>query len=238
MLWTCSVLAVVGGAVGGAIAIGNTGKSLATPIDTTKRAWVYHEPQTVRLTKSDRLTLFHVSSLFIQTAVLRRHLHQAWQLLGPDMRAGQTEKSFESGFNNVVPFGAVGIASWNIDYAYRNDVALDLALIGPKTGDWAGKTFTIELKRYPSHPHAWLVASWTPRGVGGSSQIRSLAKLPPPPNPRPAISAKWLVLPLLIFGGLILSLTGWGISLKLKQRRAARRYAELLTGARSSSSQS
>ena len=48
-------------------------------------------------------------------------------------------------------------------------------VVGSKTSDWAGKTFTIELKRHHSHPGAWLVASWVPKGIGGAGQIRSVA---------------------------------------------------------------
>ena len=47
-------------------------------------------------------------------------------MLGPEMKAGQTRKSWDTGYNNVIPFPAVGIATCDILYAYKGDVALDL----------------------------------------------------------------------------------------------------------------
>ena len=238
LLWIAAVGVPIGGIAAAAIAVGNTGKSYETPINKNGRAWVYHQPPPMALRRPDRLTLFQVSSQFVQTAVVRKHLDSAWSMLGPEMRAGQTRKSWDTGFNNVVPFPAVGIAAWKIDYSFRDDVAIDVALIGAKTSDWAGKTFTLELKRYPAHPNQWLVASWTPRGVGGAHQIKSAARIPPPPRLKPPLSAKWLLVPVVIFGSLIVGLILWGIRTNLRNRRAARRYAEVLAGVRSSSNPS
>ena len=175
-LWSVSSLCVLVGVVGGAVYLGNTGRSNSTPL-IDKPAWVYHEPPGMRLTEADKQNLFVVASRFIKTAVARKHLDSAWDMLGPEMKAGQTRKSWDTGFNNVVPFPAVGIATWNVLYAYNGDVAVDLGVVGDKHSDWAGKTFTLELKRYPAHPGQWLVASWVPKGIGGGGQIKSVAKL-------------------------------------------------------------
>jgi len=180
------------------------------------------------LTPEVRRELFETASRFVQTAVARKRLDTAWQMLGPEMRTGQTRKSWDTGFNNVIPFPAVGIANWDVLYAYKDDVAIDLAVVGAKSSDWAGKTFTIELKHYRSHPKHWLVASWVPKGVGGSRQIRSVAAQPPPPPVKAVLSAKWLLAPVAILGSVLLALTVWGIWTIIKQRRAAKRFAEAL----------
>src|SRR3954451_2862923 len=145
----------------------NTGHSHATPVDHTKKAWVYRAPTHMNLTKRDRVVLFATATRFVRTAVRREHLDTAWEMLGPEMKAGQTRKSWDTGFNNVVPFEADGIEAWDILYQYEDDVALDLSLVsGRRSGDnWAGKTFTLELKR-DQGSHRWLVASWVPKGVG------------------------------------------------------------------------
>ena len=91
------------------------------------------------------------------------------------MKAGQTRRSWDTGNNNVIPFPAIGIANWSVLYAYRDDVALDLGVVGDPHSDWAGKTFTIEFKRYKSQPRDWLVAAWVPKGIGGAGQIKSVA---------------------------------------------------------------
>jgi hypothetical protein len=229
-------LAVVGALITVALYVGNTGKSNETPL-SNKPAWVYHEPARMQLSALDRRDLFKRASQFIKAAVAREHLDSpqarkrldlAWEMLGPEMKAGQTRRSWDTGFNNVIPFPAVGIANWDILYSYQDDVAIDLSVVGDPHGDWAGKTFTLELKRYRAHPHRWLVASWVPKGVGGQGQVRSVAKLPPARPPQAALSAKWLLLPAGIFASLMLVLIGWSIRSAIIQRRAARRYAQLL----------
>jgi hypothetical protein len=228
LLWCVGSLGVLGVIASGGIMVGNTGHSHATPL-IDKPAAVYHEPKAVSLTRGDRRELFLAASSFIKTAVARKHLDSAWDMLGPEMKAGQTRKSWDTGNNDVVPFPAVGIANWNILYSYRDDVAIDLGVVGDTHSDWAGKTFTIELKRYPSHPHDWLVASWVPKGVGGVGQIKSVAAIPPPPPPQAPLSARWLLVPVSIFGLFVLTLIGWGIRSAVRQRRNARKYARLLS---------
>ncbi len=217
----------------------NTGHSQATPIDKSKKAWVYQAPAHMRLTKRDRLQLFTASSRFVRTAVARKQLDSAWNMLGPEMKAGQTRKSWDSGDNNVVPFNADAIEAWDILYAYKDDVALDLSLVsGRKNGaNWAGKTFTVELKRDP-RSHRWLVASWVPHGVGGGGTLSSNRRTGPPPlSVSKHISARWLLVPGVFLGGLLLVLGAAGLHNVLRSRRASRRYAESL-GYKSSSNPS
>jgi hypothetical protein len=218
----------------------NTGRSNDTPVDATKKAWVYKAPAHMELTKRDRLELFQASSLFVRTAVARKHLDSAWKLLGPEMKAGQTRKSWDTGFNNVVPFKADGIQAWDILYAYDGDVALDLSLVSRGTGkqDWAGKTFTLELKRSHGHPHQWLVASWVPKGIGGGGTLSPNRRAGPPPPPVKAqVSAKYVFLPVLFLSSLLLALALWAVRGAVHNRRASRRYAEAL-GYKSSSNPS
>ena len=228
LLWSGGSLVVVLVVAGVAIAVGNTGHSNDTPLLAGK-AWVYHEPARMQLSGGDRKELFATASRFIMTAVARKRLDSAWSMLGPEMRAGQTRTSWDTGFNNVVPFPAVGIANWDILYAYRDDVALDLAVVGAPNSDWAGKSFTIELKRYKRHPRSWLVAAWVPKGVGGGHQVKSIAQLPPPLPPKAPLSAKWLLAPLSAFALLLVTLAGFGVRSTLKSRRAAKRYARALS---------
>jgi hypothetical protein len=221
------------------IELGNTGHSQSTPINESKKAWVYEPPTHMRLTKRDRIDLFTASSRFVRTAVARKQLDSAWQMLGPEMKAGQTRKSWDSGFNNVVPFKADAIEAWDIAYAYKDDVALDLSLASGRrnSANWAGKTFTLELKRDPAS-HRWLVASWVPKGVGGGGTLSlDHTSGPPPVSLTKHISARWLFVPLVFLGGLLLVLAAAGVRGALRSRRASRRYAEAL-GYKSSSNPS
>jgi hypothetical protein len=232
-------MCVIGSLVVIGVVLGNTGSSNATPIDRTKKAWVYKAPAHMSLSKQDRLELFSASSRFVRTAVARQHLDTAWEMLAPEMKAGQTRKSWDSGFNNVVPFKADGIEAWDIFYAYEGDVALDLSLVsGRRSGsNWAGKTFTLELKRNAAS-HRWLVASWTPKGIGGGGTLSPNRRSgPPPPSVAAHLSARWLVVPGVFLAGLLLVLAAagtWGV---VRSRRATRRYAESL-GYKSSSNPS
>lgn len=238
LLWLGGSACVVAALVALAVHLGNTGRSNATPIDKTKKPWVYKTPAHMALTKQDRLELFQTSSRFVRTAVARKHLDSAWAMLGPEMKAGQTRKSWDTGFNNVVPFKADGIEAWDILYAYENDVALDLSLVsGSKdTDNWAGKTFTLELKR--AAPHRWLVASWVPKGVGGGGTLSPNRRSGPPPPPVEAqVSPKFLLVPLAFLATLLLGLAVWALRGAIRGRRAARRYAESL-GYKSSSNPS
>jgi hypothetical protein len=226
LYWSAGILGTLAVLVGVSIKVGNTGRSSETKIDRTKKAWVYHEPASMKLTAADRRELYTTAVRFISTAVARKRLDAAWEMLGPEMKAGQTRKSWDSGFNNVIPFPAVGIATWNILYSYENDVAMDLAVIGAKNSDYAGKTFTLELKR--ARPHRWLVAAWVPKGIGGRGQVKSAASRPVPPPPTAALSPKWLLAPLVFITFSLLFLTALGVRNLVRHRRAARRYADVL----------
>jgi hypothetical protein len=239
LTWVSGLAAAVALLLYIGIHFANTGRSNATPIDRTKQPWVYKAPAHMRLSKQDRFELFDTSSRFVRTAVARKHLDSAWEMLGPEMRAGQTRTSWESGFNNVVPFAADGIESWDILYAYEGDVALDLSLVSGRRngGNWAGKTFTLELKKDPGS-RRWLVASWVPKGIGGGGTLSANRRSgPPPPAVTAHLSSRWLFVPGVFLGGLLLVLGFAGLRSAVRSRRASRRYAESL-GYKSSSNPS
>lgn len=214
-----------------AVAIGNTGKSDQTPIDTTKKAWVYHAPKVMHLSARDRNVLMALSVRFIRTAVTRKHLDDAWSIVGPELKQGETRKEWDSGFNAVVPFPAAGIAAWDVLYSYRDDVAFDISVLGARGQPWISKTFMIELKRHPTrtNPNRWLVESWMPRGIGTDNSLRPSARPRAAPITDRSALPRWtLVVPAAIFGGMLLLLGGWGLGSRLRGRRSARRYAKAL----------
>ena len=226
--WIIVLVVVAGLITVAATKYSNTGKSAATPLND-KPATVYRIPARMHLSKNDRNELFDVTSRFVMTAVRRKHLDSAWTMLGPEMKAGQTRRSWDTGFNNVVPFKADGIGLFSILYAYQNDVAIDTGLVSGRGNAWSAKTFTIELKRYPGGSHRWLVASWVPKGIGGGGTLSPTRRAGPPPPPfNPKLSARWLMAPLVFFGVLIVFLGTWGLGRTIRGRRDARRYAKAL----------
>jgi hypothetical protein len=231
LLWTLGPLTVVAGVVAAAIAIGNTGRSDQTPIDTTKKAWVYHAPKAMHLSPRDRNALMDLSVRFIRTAVARKQLDYAWTLAGPELRQGQSRKEWDSGFNAVVPFPASGIAAWDVLYTYHDDVAFEISLLGAKNQPWLSKTFTIELKRYPTRtdPNHWLVASWQPRGIGTYNSLRPADRPKLVPLEDHAELPRWsLIIPLAIFGSMVAGFALFGGVSYVRGRRSARRLAAAL----------
>ena len=237
LAWTGGATAIVALAVGAAIHVGNTGEKFDTPL-SNKKAWVYTEPKLHRLTSRERLALFATSSDFIRTAVARRNLDRAWDLLAPELQSGQTRRSWRSGSNNVVPFPARGIAAWNVLYSYDDDVALDVMLVAKPGGDIVGKSFTIELKRYPQRGNRWLVASWVPKGITTARQSRAAAAVPPPPPPRAPLGSVWLLVPLSVLALILVVPLVVLVRTARQHRRAAKQYARELGDYSSSSSPS
>ena len=223
---------LIGGAVAGAIAIGNTGHSTETPIDTTKRAWVSPSPRTLNLTAQDRQALLRISTKWVQTAVARKRVDDAWELAGPELRQGESRSEWDTGNIAVVPFTSTGIAAWDLLYSYPGDVALDLALIGDKRQRWLSKTFTIEFRR---HGARWLVASWTPRGISSYTALKPSARPEPLPPVKAPLSRWYLLVPAGILTGLLFALALFGLLRVARGRRAARRYAQVLGQSSSSS---
>jgi hypothetical protein len=235
LAWTTGIFGVLTAIVVGAILIGNTGKTTETPL-SNRPTWVYREPKAHRLTQKERVELFTTSTHFIRTAVARQRLDEAWELLGPEMRAGQTRKEWDTGTNNVVPFPVAGVATWGILYSYENDVALNFALVSKPGNDVVGKTFTIELKRYAGHGSRWLVASWVPNGVSGAGQsLSAAAAAQSDTGPRAPLSAAWLLVPLSILALIVLVPIALAIRSFFVHRRASKRYAQELATYRSTS---
>jgi hypothetical protein len=159
---------------------------------------VIAEPGTAQLTELDKQQLLATSTKFVRTAVVHRHLREAYDLVGPDLRGGMTRAEWAKGDNPVVPFPAVGIATWAVAYSYPNDAGLDVALVAKPGSDTVGKTFRIELKR-SARSAPWRVVSWLPNGISGAGNVRSIAEkqsMVAAAQPRgPRLGSWWLAFP-------------------------------------------
>lgn len=123
-------------------------------------------PRSVRASTELRRVLLGETNEFVRTAVRRHDLAASWPLVHPWLRQGLSRKEWLTGNIPVVPFPSTGIVAWDLDWSYRNDVALDVVLQPePKSGLYR-KTFTIEFKRVGEGAgDRWLVYSWVPKGV-------------------------------------------------------------------------
>ena len=183
----------------------------------------------MKLTRATGVSCSTTASQFIKTAVARKHLDSAWNMLGPEMKAGQTRKSWDTGNNNVIPFPAIGIANWSVLYAYRErrrdrprrrrrpaqrlgreDVHDRVQALQVAAAELARRVVGAEghRRRRPDEERR-LGAGRAADGRDGLGEVAARAAR--------ASSA-----------ALLIALAAWGIRSVIKQRRAAKRYAKLL----------
>jgi hypothetical protein len=149
--------------VGGVIAVvgikyANTGHSTATPLSNKPAVDVSKVPPTVRLPPGAT----RVARRFIETAVARKNLPEAYSLVTSEIRQGQSLKSWNTGNIAVVPYPVVDVkyAPMKIDFSYPNEAMIEVALL-PTTGSKVhGQLFIMDLVKRDGQ---WLVNSWTPR---------------------------------------------------------------------------
>ena len=107
-----------------------------------------------------------VAVRFIQTAVARENLEEAWELVGPNLRGGLTRKEWLTGNNPVVPFpiDKLDVAPYKVDEAFETSALLEVALLPRKGSGVRAQVFFLGLEKVGSGPRArWVVDNWVPR---------------------------------------------------------------------------
>lgn len=159
--WLVGVLVV---AVGLGIAgwkIGNTGTPTATPLDPNSPAKIVSQnPRTIKLDPGART----VAKRFIETAVARKHLAEAYTLAGPQIVQGQSLKSWLTGNIAVQPYPVddISYAPMKIDYSYPTKALIEVALLPKPKAKVKAAMFMMEIDKIHGK---WLVNSWVPRAV-------------------------------------------------------------------------
>jgi hypothetical protein len=198
-------------------------------------------PRTVEASAALRKTLALQTAEFVRTAVNRKDLAASWPLVHPGLKQGLTREQWLTGAIPVVPFPAVGIAEWHLDWSYADDVAADVVLVPtPKSGLYR-KSFTIEFKLVKGEPEdRWLVYSWVPNGVSDAlvqdehkaAVEAALAKV----QGHRGLSVDWVLVPVgIILCVLMLPLVIFLVD-RRRLRRAERAHREALEERYSSSS--
>jgi hypothetical protein len=155
--WIIAVV-LVGGAIAAGIIWSNTGKSTATPLTNQPAVDVSKVPATVKLAPGAQ----KVARRFIETAVARKNLPEAYNLVTEQIKQGQSLKSWNTGNIAVIPYPvyAVKYAPMKIDFSYPKEAQIQVALL-PKTGSGAkAQLFIMDLVKRSGK---WLVNSWVPR---------------------------------------------------------------------------
>jgi hypothetical protein len=107
-----------------------------------------------------------VAVRFIQTAVARKNLDEAWALVGPNLRGGLTKQHWVTGENPVVPYpiDELDVAPYKVDASYTRSALLEVALLPRKGSGVRAQVFFLELKKLGSgHASRWVVDNWVPR---------------------------------------------------------------------------
>jgi hypothetical protein len=202
-----TVLAVVLVAVAGVSIVEFTSSSGGKlPPSRPGRPQIVAQPKTVKL-GSRSAAVYRVARLFVATAVLRRHLDQAYDIATPSLHEGMTKKQWETGEIPVVPYpaGDLLIAKWRIDYSYPREVGLTVAMIPREKAKTPYEAFDLRLVSWKrGRKQIWLVDSWAPAGVGiGAPGTPNVPGNAASPEVRPVLGKVWIVVPIAFLAGLI-----------------------------------
>jgi hypothetical protein len=107
-----------------------------------------------------------VAVRFIQTAVARENLEEAWTLVGPNLRGGLTKEEWLTGNNPVVPYpiDKLDVAPYKVDEAYETSALIEVALLPRKGSGVRAQVFFLGLVKVGSGPRTrWVVDNWVPR---------------------------------------------------------------------------
>jgi hypothetical protein len=98
---------------------------------------------------------------FLQTAVARKNLAQAWRVTGPGIKQGQSYRDWLKGNIAVVPYPGASMdkAPIKVDWSYPDSIGLSIALLPKKGSREKPQVFNMELKKAGNR---WLVDSWVP----------------------------------------------------------------------------
>ena len=160
--WLAALVLVVG--VAAAIVKFAPNRNPAPEVLSKNAAAAPVKQKTVPLSQEAAATVFR----FVKTAVARQDLAAAWKLSGPNVRGGLTYKEWLKGDIPVVPYPIDPYhfaPRMKIDYSYKNDAMLELALL-PKAGSGVRpQYFIVETKRLPGADGKlhWVVTNWVPR---------------------------------------------------------------------------
>lgn len=155
--WVIGVV-VVGALIAAGIIWSNTGHSTATPLTNKPAVDVSKIPPTVKLPADAT----KVARTFIETAVARKHLDQAYNLVTQEIKQGQSLASWRTGNIAVVPYpvDAIAYAPMKIDFSYPKEAQIEVALLPKKGSTVKSQLFLMDLVKRDGK---WLVNGWSPR---------------------------------------------------------------------------
>jgi hypothetical protein len=110
-----------------------------------------------------------VAKQFVTTAVARTDLAAAWKISGPNVRGGLTHAEWMTGNIPVVPYPIrlLEFAPFKIDYSYRNEALIEVALLPKASAKIKPQIFFLQLMLVagPGGKRHWVVDNWVPRSA-------------------------------------------------------------------------
>jgi len=156
--WIVGVVAV--GALLGFVGYhySNTGHTTATPLLNKPADDRSAVPRTVKLTPGATV----VARRFIETAVARKNLSAAYNLVTSEIRQGQTLSQWNTGNIAVIPYPVddVKYAPMKIDFSYPKEALVEIALLPKANAKIKSQLFQMDLVK---RGDKWLVNSWSPK---------------------------------------------------------------------------
>jgi len=104
---------------------------------------------------------------FLATAVERRHLDQAWKVIGPSFKAGYTRKQWRTAKELPIipyPIDSVDKVNYYLDYASTKEILMEVGVAAPERAKMRATTFQLGLIPVGAGSgRHWVVNYWMPR---------------------------------------------------------------------------
>jgi hypothetical protein len=242
LAWLGGSSAAGAAVVAGAFLIGDTAEHHDIRPTGNRPAMIIKEPKTVLATRAERVSAYETAIQFINTAVRRRHVERAFDIVTPNLRSGMTRAAWRTGAIPVMPFPAdtPRLARWQVDFQHRNSLGLIFLLIpSEKQRDYQPTSFFLDLKATGHGKNRrWRVDYFAPAAVsalpverasGGPSGFNVNPVASGEANPgKGELDSRWLVVPLAILGLIILVPATFAVRGWILGRRASREYRRAL----------
>jgi hypothetical protein len=197
-----------------------------------EEAYVYREPETIKLTRVDRAKALATAANFVTHAVARQKVELAYDLAAPSLKGGISRAEWATENIPVVPF-PVEEARWKIEYSYPDALGLQVLLFPTDKSKLRPSMSAMELVP-GGGKSGWLVSSWAPVGMTaaggaapaaastGAGGVPNLGDSAPPGEAR--LDAKWLLAPVALLALVPLIVVVFYVRSWRRGRRAAAAY--------------
>jgi hypothetical protein len=129
--------------------------------DNSGQARLISEPRTVPPSPEAR----KIVAQFINTAVARKNLAQAWKITGPSLKEGVTYRQWLKGEIPIVPYdmSQVERAPVRLDWSYPTEASYAVSLLPKPGSSEKPQTFFVTVKKFgKGSSEKWLVDYWAP----------------------------------------------------------------------------